>query len=112
MSNKLYSIQRAIALSGGLGFTNIAEHILSTPPENVYLDATATNRPSLFYRVRVEEANWSSGAEARRRSSCWESIRQRLPPGALGGVSRRLSGLPCEARFWERKLGLAKAHYR
>jgi hypothetical protein len=22
------------------------------------------------------------------------------------------SGLPCEARFWERKLGLAKAHYR
>jgi len=54
VSNKLYSIQRAIALSGGLGFTNIAEHILSTPPENVYLDATATNRPSLFYRVRVE----------------------------------------------------------
>jgi len=53
-SNKLYSLQRAIALSGGLGFTNIAEHILSTPPENVYLDATATNRPSLFYRVRVE----------------------------------------------------------
>ena len=53
-SNKLYSLQRAIALSGGLGFTNIAEHILSTPPQNVYLDATATNRPSLFYRVRVE----------------------------------------------------------
>ncbi len=53
-SNKLYSLQRAVALSGGLGFTNIAEHILSTPPQNVYLDATATNRPSLFYRVRVE----------------------------------------------------------
>jgi hypothetical protein len=53
-SNKLYSLQRAVALSGGLGFTNIAEHILSTPPENVYLDATATNSPSLFYRVKVE----------------------------------------------------------
>ena len=22
------------------------------------------------------------------------------------------SGLPCEGRFWERKLGPAKAHYR
>ena len=22
------------------------------------------------------------------------------------------SGLPCEGRFWERKFGLAKAHYR
>ncbi len=53
-SNRLYSLQRAIALSGGLGFTNIAQHILSTPPENVYLDAPATNSPSLFYRVRVE----------------------------------------------------------
>ncbi len=53
-SNILYSLQRAVALSGGLGFTNIAEHILSTPPENVYLDVTATNSPSLFYRVRVE----------------------------------------------------------
>ena len=53
-SNKLYSLQRAVALSRGLGFTNIAEHILSTPPENVYLDTTATNSPSLFYRVRVE----------------------------------------------------------
>jgi hypothetical protein len=53
-SNKLYSLQRAVALGGGLGFTTIAEHILSTPPENVYLDATAINSPSLFYRVRVE----------------------------------------------------------
>lgn len=53
-SNKLYSLHRAVVLSGGLGFTNIAQHILSTPPENVYLDATATNSPSLFYRVRVE----------------------------------------------------------
>ena len=53
-SNKLYSLQRAVALNGGLGFMNIAEHILSTPPEDVCLDATATNSPSLFYRVRVE----------------------------------------------------------
>ncbi len=53
-SNKLYSLQRAVALSGGMGFTNIAEHLLSTPPENVYLDVTATNSLSLFYRVRVE----------------------------------------------------------
>ena len=52
--NKLYSLQRAVVLSGGLGFTNIAEHILSTPPENVYLDASATNRAAFFYRIRVE----------------------------------------------------------
>jgi hypothetical protein len=53
-SNKLYSLQRAVALGGVLGFTNIAEHILSTPPENLYLDTSATNSPRLFYRVRVE----------------------------------------------------------
>jgi hypothetical protein len=52
--NKLYSLQRAVVLSGGLGFTNIAEHILSTPPENVYLDASATNSAAFFYRIRVE----------------------------------------------------------
>lgn len=52
-TNKLYTLQRATTLWPP-GFTNIAEHILSTPPENVYLDVTATNIASLFYRVRVE----------------------------------------------------------
>jgi hypothetical protein len=53
-TNKLYSLQRAGGVSGGVGFTNIAEHILSRPPENAYLDVAASNSPSLFYRVRVE----------------------------------------------------------
>jgi hypothetical protein len=54
-ANRLYSIQRASAIAqGGVGFTNLAEHVLSTPPENVYLDLTATNGMSFFYRVKVE----------------------------------------------------------
>jgi hypothetical protein len=51
-SNKLYSVLRASDLS--LGFTNLEQHILSTPPENVYLDTTATNQNSFFYRIKVE----------------------------------------------------------
>jgi len=35
-------------------FTDLVQHILSTPPENRYLDATATNSAALFYRIRVE----------------------------------------------------------
>ena len=51
-SNKLYSIQRAGDVISG--FTNIAAHILSTPPENTYFDPSTTNSASLFYRIKVE----------------------------------------------------------
>lgn len=51
-TNRLYTVQRASVL--GLGFGNVVEHILSTPPQNIYLDATATNASSFFYRIKVE----------------------------------------------------------
>lgn len=51
-TNRLYTVQRASVL--GLGFSNVAEHILSTPPQNIYLDTTATNASSFFYRIKVE----------------------------------------------------------
>ncbi len=53
-ANKLYSVQRAPAVGSGAGFTNLAEHILSTPPENGYWDTTATNGAAFFYRIQVE----------------------------------------------------------
>jgi hypothetical protein len=54
-SNKLYAIQRAGGLvQGGATFTNLAEHILSTPPQNSFLDTTATNSSQFFYRLTVE----------------------------------------------------------
>ena len=51
-TNKLYTLQRSSNL--GTPFMNVAEHILGTPPENVYLDTTATNAANFFYRVKVE----------------------------------------------------------
>ncbi|MBE0540094.1 MAG: hypothetical protein IH623_01725 [Verrucomicrobia bacterium] len=50
--NKLYTVQRSAAL--GAGFTNLVEHLQSTPPENVYLDTSATNAAAFFYRIMVE----------------------------------------------------------
>jgi len=50
--NKLYAVQRSSLVSGA--YTNVAEHILSTPPENVFLDVTATNSLIWFYRLKVE----------------------------------------------------------
>ena len=50
--NRLYTILRAPDLT--TGWTPTAEHILSTPPENSYLDTAAKNAPTYFYRVRVE----------------------------------------------------------
>jgi len=52
-ANKLYTVQRAGGLWPG-AFTNLAQNLLSTPPENVYLDTTATNAAHLFYRVKLE----------------------------------------------------------
>lgn len=50
--HRLYSVQHASGLT--IGFTNLAEHILSTPPENFFLDTTARNGQQGFYRIRVE----------------------------------------------------------
>jgi hypothetical protein len=52
-ANKLYTVQRAGRLWPG-AFTNLAQRLLSTPPQNVYLDTTATNAAQLFYRIQVE----------------------------------------------------------
>lgn len=38
----------------GDGVSNLAEHILSTPSQNIYLDTVATNANSFFYRIKVE----------------------------------------------------------
>ena len=51
-TNKLYAIQRTSDLASG--FTNVAEHVLATPPQNNYLDVAATNGASFFYRLKVE----------------------------------------------------------
>ena len=54
VTNKYYTVQRSPALGGTAAFVNIAEHLPSTPPENLYLDTSATNRAAFFYRVCVE----------------------------------------------------------
>lgn len=51
-TNKLYTVQRSSNLAQA--FTNLVEHILSTPPENVFLDQTATDGAAQFYRVKLE----------------------------------------------------------
>ena len=54
-SNKLYTIQRAGGLmQGGGTFTNLAAHILATPPQNTFLDTAATKGGQFFYRLKVE----------------------------------------------------------
>jgi len=52
VANKLYTVQRSTSLNAG--FTNLTEHILSTPPENIYIDSSGTNVQTLFYRIKVE----------------------------------------------------------
>jgi hypothetical protein len=53
--NRLYSVQRASALlAAGSTFTNLAKHVLSTPPQNVFFDGTATNASQFYYRIKVE----------------------------------------------------------
>lgn len=54
-SNRLYSVLRCSALAAnGAAFANLAEHLLSTPPQNVFVDTTATNASQFFYRIKVE----------------------------------------------------------
>jgi hypothetical protein len=50
--NRFYTIQRTPDLS--VGFTNLAEHIAATPPENVYWDTGATNAAQFFYRIKLD----------------------------------------------------------
>jgi hypothetical protein len=51
-TNRLYVIQRSVDLAAG--FSNLVEHIASTPPENVFVDRSLTNGGSFFYRIKVE----------------------------------------------------------
>ncbi|MBN2506337.1 MAG: hypothetical protein JXQ71_06555 [Verrucomicrobia bacterium] len=54
-SNKLYSVLRTSVLeTNGASFSVVAEHILCTPPENLYRDTTATNPGPYYYRIKVE----------------------------------------------------------
>ena len=54
-ANRLYSVLRCSALAANGGaFTSLVEHVLSTPPQNVFLDTTATNASQFFYRIKVE----------------------------------------------------------
>ena len=54
VTNKFYAVQRSSGLGSPPMFTSIAEHLLSTPPQNSYLDLSATNGGVFFYRVCVE----------------------------------------------------------
>ena len=60
-TKKLYSLQRTSSLL--LPFNDLTQHILSTPPENTYLDSSVTNGTLFFYRVKhaipafIEERN-------------------------------------------------------
>lgn len=50
--SRLYSLLRTAEVAGG--FAPVAQHVLATPPENVWIDTTATNSTSFFYRLQVE----------------------------------------------------------
>ena len=54
VTNKFYAVQRSSGLGSSPVFSSIAEHQFSTPPENNYLDLSATNGAAFFYRVCVE----------------------------------------------------------
>ena len=51
-ANHLYTVERSVAVPGG--FTPVTEHVLSTPPENIWVDRGATNAKTHFYRLKVE----------------------------------------------------------
>ena len=50
--NKLYTLLRSTAVD--TGWAPVAEHVLSTPPENVFVDLTATSSSVYFCRLKVE----------------------------------------------------------
>jgi hypothetical protein len=47
-----YAIERTTAV--GTSFATLVQHLLATPPENVFLDTSATNSATYFYRLKVE----------------------------------------------------------
>lgn len=50
--NKLYTVERSTNATGG--FADLEQHIISTPPETIYMDTTATGGREYFYRLRLE----------------------------------------------------------
>jgi len=52
VANRLYTVLRSAAVPGG--FVPVVEHVLSTPPENVWVDAEVRDATSSFYRIQVE----------------------------------------------------------
>jgi hypothetical protein len=54
-SNRVYTIQRANALSNdGANWTDLSPQILSTPPLNTWMDTTVTNGSQFYYRLRAQ----------------------------------------------------------
>jgi hypothetical protein len=49
---QVYEIERSTNSTSG--FAVLAGQLLSTPPENIYLDTSATNSTTYFYRLRME----------------------------------------------------------
>ncbi|MCC7377166.1 MAG: hypothetical protein IT581_21065 [Verrucomicrobiales bacterium] len=51
-ASRVYTLERTESL--GTAFSPIRERIPATPPENEYIDLSATNRVRYFYRVKAE----------------------------------------------------------
>lgn len=54
VSNRTYTVNRALDLRSPNAFTPLMQHIAATPPENSWVDSTATNSGPYFYRMLVE----------------------------------------------------------
>jgi hypothetical protein len=52
VANRLYTVLRSAAVPGG--FVPVAEHLMATPPENVWHDEPGTEASQHFYRLKVE----------------------------------------------------------
>jgi hypothetical protein len=52
VANRLYTVLRSAAVPGG--FVPVAEHLMATPPENVWYDEPGTEASQHFYRLKVE----------------------------------------------------------
>jgi hypothetical protein len=52
VANRLYTVLRSAAVPGG--FVPVAEHLMATPPENVWYDQPGTEASQHFYRLKVE----------------------------------------------------------
>ena len=52
VAGRLYTILRSGTVTGG--FVPMAAHLESTPPQNIFLDSSATNMGPYFYRLQLE----------------------------------------------------------